>query len=250
MTDKLDWKAGDRMQCDLSFVANKVANAPEGYIAGIASTPATDLYGHKVMARAFDKSIRRKGLNGPEGIKLLAYHEWNKPSGVIKNLETLGENLHIEAQLNLGVSYVKDMYEAAKDIGGLNFSVGFTLEQFKFVDGEASKDGEYLIIEEGDLMEVSVVTFPAQIEAQMTFIKHADTTAEFEKALVASGICRSRNEAHKFATFAKHNVHLFQSKLPLLADQTKLSAHPLLDVHKLKPAVDQIARVKAMLGSR
>lgn len=258
----MKWKPGDRIECDMSFTAHAISDAPDGYIAGIASTPITDLYGHKVLAGAFDESIKKKGLSGPRGVKLLAGHDWHKIAGVIKKLETVKEKLNIEAQLNLNVSYVKDLYEVTKQNGGLNFSVGFMLEEFEFVDDddedekgkkkdeEKDEDDAWLLIKKGDLMEVSVVTFPACLEAEMSFVKHVDTTSEFEKALVASGICRGRNEAHKFALFAKRNVHLFEPKTPVLAEQATLSAHPLLDVQMLKAATDLAVKAKALLGSR
>lgn len=249
------WKRGDRIECDLSFEAIQVADAPDGYIKGIASTPATDLYGHKVLAGAFDTSIKRKGLTGPRGIKLLASHDWHKPAGVIKRLETVGDRLEIEGQLSLQVSYVKDMYEAAKDIGGLNFSVGFTLEDYEFIDDEVEKENDndpaWLVIKKGDLMEVSVVVFPAQLEAEMTYIKHApfNTLAEFEKALVADGLCRSRDHARKLTLAVKNSSHLFQGKPPQ-EGPAGLPPHLRLDVTKLKAATDLAVKAKALLGSR
>jgi HK97 family phage prohead protease len=245
-----DWKKGDRLECDLSFTPMTKADAPDGYIAGTASTPNTDLYGHKVMAKAFDDSIAKKGLNGPKGIKLLAHHNWTKWLGPIKRLETIGNDLKIEAQLDLDIPDAKTMHIAAKHNGGFNFSVGFTLEEFDFVDEKDAEDGEFLVIHKGDLMEVSVVLFPALPEATMSFIKHVDTTSEFEKALVAAGICRGRREAHLFAQFAKENVHLFEPKMSMPTSEAAPSTQPLLAAHQLRPALDQIAKVKAMLSAR
>jgi HK97 family phage prohead protease len=242
-----DWKPGDKINLDMTFAATTVADMPEGYIAGIASTPATDLYGHKVLAHAFDKSIRRKGLSGPRGVKLLAYHDWSKPAGVIKKLKTEGEDLNLEAQLNLNVSYVKDMYEVARQNSGLNFSVGFMLEEFDFVDEKDAEDNEYLLIKQGDLMEVSVVVFPAQLEAEMTFIKHAETLSELEKALVAQEFCRSRNEAQKMAKYLKANSHLFLDKQTPVVEHVDQPTHPLLDVKMMQPVRDQLAKIKALL---
>lgn len=243
------WKPGDRIELDMPFIVNDArADLPEGYIAGIASTPATDLYGHKVLKGAFDRSIAKKGLSGPRGVKLLASHNWEKPAGVIKSLKTIGEDLKIEAQLNLNVSYVRDMHEVAKQNGGLNFSVGFTLEEFSFVDGDKSQDGEYLIIKQGDLMEVSVVVFPAQLEATMDFIKSHETMSELEKALVAKQFCQSRNEAQRLGKYLKANEHLFLDRSPPSAGAVSKPAHPLSDVvPQLKACSDQIARVKAVL---
>ncbi|MEY9493739.1 HK97 family phage prohead protease [Bradyrhizobium elkanii] len=243
------WKPGDRIELDMPFVANEtLADLPDGYIAGIASTPSTDLYGHKVLAGAFDKSITKKGLAGPRGIKLLASHNWEKPAGTIKKLKTIGDELKIEAQLNLNVSYVRDLHEIAKQNGGLNFSVGFTLEEFSFVDGDKSEDGEYLIIKQGDLMEVSVVVFPAQLEATMDFIKSHETMSELEKALVAKEFCRSRNEAQRLGKYLKANEHLFLDRPLPSAGSVKSPTHPLLDVvPQLRAATDLVALAKAVL---
>jgi len=251
---KTQWQAGDRVECGLVFETKAVADAPEGYIAGIASTPSTDLYGHKVLAKAFDDSIRRKGLTGPRGIKLLASHDWHKPAGVIKRLETHGENLHIEAQLNLNVSYVKDLHEVAKQNNGLNFSVGFALEEFEFADDDEieNEDDPWLIIKKGDLMEVSVVVFPAQVEAEMTFIKIAppNTLTELEKALVAEGHCRSRSEAGRLIRAIKPHTHLLQGKAASAVQRAEEPEHPRLDASILKPMADLIAKAKATLSSR
>src|SRR5262245_3262955 len=104
---------------------------PDGYVAGTASTSSIDTMNHKVLAGAFDDSIKRKGLTGPKGVKLLAFHRWNQPAGAIKQLATTPDGkLRIGAQLNLNVSYVKDLYETIKDNGGLSFSVGFRLQDY------------------------------------------------------------------------------------------------------------------------
>ena len=249
MSARQQWKAGDRISCDLSFsplTLDASSNIPEGYIAGIASTPTTDRHGHKVLAKAFDESIKRKGLGGPEGIQLLASHDWTKVAGKIKKLETVNDNLLIEAQLFLDVSYVKDLHTVLKNNGGLNFSVGFSLEEFDFNDVMENDDDPWLIIRKGDLMEVSVVTFPSQPDATMTFVKELDTMAEFEQTLVSEGLVPNRNQAHRLALWAKQNVHLLQPKLPLLADKAP-PQHPLLDASMLKPMADLLAKARAHL---
>ena len=95
---------------------------PDGYVAGWASTSDLDHYGHVVQDGAFAKGIKAKGLKGPRGIKLLAHHQTDKPAGKIIRLEYRTGGLWIEAQLNLKISYVSDLYEAAKMQEGLSFS--------------------------------------------------------------------------------------------------------------------------------
>jgi len=194
---------------------------PAGYVAGWASTKDLDHSRHVVMPGAFDESIERKGLTGPNGVKLLISHKPDRPAGVIKVLETRGDRLWIEAELNLRISYVRDMYEAAMLVGGFSFSVGFLLDEFVWKEEE-----NYLQILKADLFEISIVTMPDNENSGMTFIKEAaglaapqaprlDTgsfgsLAEFEKALVAAGFARSRNHASQIVKAVKRNAELFQ----------------------------------------
>ncbi len=156
----MTYKRGDTILCGASALAHKLASEPDGFVSGIASSPTVDAMGHVVQAGAFDRSIRTKGLRGPGGIKLLAGHDPEKIAGIITRLETVGGNLQIDALLNLNISYARDLYEAAKQIGGLSFSVGFRLEEFEIVEAKNSKRGETLIVKSGDLLEVSIVTLP------------------------------------------------------------------------------------------
>lgn len=223
-----------RQQMEVKFKQASVAelkalgdDIPDGYIAGWASTPDMDFAGHVVAKGAFDLSVSRKGLLGPKGIKLLVQHDSGKPAGIIKVLETRGQGLWIEAQLNLKISYVRDIYEASLMNNGLSFSVGFFLEDFEFKMDEATKT-EYLLINKAELEEVSVVTFPCNAEAGMTYIKSLpgdekfDTIAELEKALVASGLVKSRNDAQRLTRVVKINRALFQATPPVKANTKAL----------------------------
>lgn len=188
-----------------------VDDLPKGYIAGYASTDDLDLHRDVVVPGAFDASIAERGLTGPSGVKLLLDHRSDRVAGVIKRLETRDGKLWIEALLNLEITYVNDAYLAAKDVGGINFSVGFRLQDYEFKEND---DGfEYLEIKRGDLFEVSMVAFPANPNAQMTFIKSHDDFGEFqslselEKALVADKFqVKSRNAAHALVACVKRLV--------------------------------------------
>jgi HK97 family phage prohead protease len=209
-----------------------LAALPDGFVAGWASTPDLDHYRHVLEPGAFDASISRKGLTGPKGIKFLIQHDANRPAGVIKKLETRNGSLWMEAEMDLEISYVKDYYRAAKTIGGLNFSVGFYLEDYSF---KQQDDGvEFLHITKAELEEVSAVTFPGNSEATMTFIKDRqepvdinesyETLAALEKALVASGVVKSRNMASRITLAVKKNIALFTtaetpSTSPLVAKE-------------------------------
>ena len=214
----LQLKVGQRDTLEMKFRPASIDeikalgdNLPDGYVAGWASTNSLDHYGDRILNGAFLESIEEKGLTGPRGIKFLIQHRADKPAGKITKLEQRDQGLWMEAQLNLDISYVKDAYEASKMQGGLNFSVGYRLVKggFRFVDMSEKGEDSYWEISKADLHEVSVVTFPGNDDAEMTFIKGApdeepfETVAEAEKALVASGFAKSRREANRFVRWIK-----------------------------------------------
>jgi len=152
---------GDIIKLDMSNLAT-------GTVSGWASTSSLDLYGHKILRGAFSQSIRERGLTGPRSIKLLLDHSWMHPAGVITTLEYRGDNLWMDAQLDLNVGYVKDRYSVMQMAGGFNFSVGFMLQDHAFK--EDANGNEYLEIQRGDLFEISIVLFPGNEEATMTSV--------------------------------------------------------------------------------
>jgi HK97 family phage prohead protease len=178
-----------------------------GYIEGVASTPATDSHGHRIMPRAFDASIRRKGLGGSSGVLLLAAHGGN-PIGKITRLETIRDELQIAAELNLDIPSVRDLHSSILHNGGLSFSVGFALGEHQFIDPPAL-DGAWLKILTGDLMEVSVVCFPSQSQAVLNVAKSLSQSraladwdafvsrADASNAAIMSKVVEIRRALHK-----------------------------------------------------
>ncbi len=222
---------------------------PDGYVAGWASTPDLDLYRHRVMPGAFQGSIQERGLIGPRGIKLLIGHDWDKVAGVIRKLEYRNGGLWIEAQLALAISYVRDVYEAAKMVEGLSFSVGFMLE--KYAVEKDDDDDEWLRIDKGDLYEVSIVPFPGNEEATMDFVKGRDdaltcaTIAEFEKHLVASGLVKSRNQARRVTQVVKAALPVFTKAAAPSEEKKKV---PLLAPDTVKALQQKVAELKQILA--
>lgn len=135
-------------------------------IKGYASTPDIDRVRDVVPPSAFDESIARKGLNGPKGIKLLWQHSSSHPLGPITKLEKRNNGLWIEAEVDENISWGKDASAVLASVGPMSFSIGY-----RILDADVGRDadGEYLILTKLDLSEVSVVTFPCNDEAVMTF---------------------------------------------------------------------------------
>ena len=214
----------------------------EGYIAGWASTEALDSYDTVIVAGAFTESIAERGLNGPRSVKLLLHHDRTQVAGIITRLEYVGSRLWMEAQLQLEVGYVRDAYLIAKSTGGLNFSVGFKILQYKWSDDD--NDDPTLYITKGDLLEVSVVAFPANEECTMDVIRQdtsISTISDFEKSLVSEGIVKSRNDAKRVTLVVKRAMHIFGSHESLADAETK-SNRPRLDEQyaELSKKLDQV----------
>lgn len=238
---------------------------PEGYVAGWASTPDLDLYHHVVVTGAFDDAIAKRGLIGPKSIKLLICHDWDKVAGVIKVLETRGGKLWIEAQLNLAISYARDAYEACKMAQGLNFSVGFMLQDYEFQE-DADGNYEFLQINRGDLFEVSIVPFPGNEEATMDYVKSAHaalqrqdpptvtTIAEFEKSLIVLGLVKCRNDAKRITQAVKNACHLFraeeQAPAPVVTEPVppETLAQPVLAATQLDELTSLVAKMRAVIA--
>lgn len=232
-------------------------DVPLGTVVGYASTSGIDSYDHIVVNGAFTESIAKRGLTGPKGVKLLLGHDMNKLAGVIHKLEQRPEGLWIHAQLNLNVSYVKDAYEAAKMNGGLSFSVGFFLQDYSFKEND--KKEEYVEITKGDLIEVSIVVLPANDNCVMTMIKSreaedladdpkpTETIAEFEKALIAMGLAKSRNDAKKI-TIAVKDCAAFAKGAAPVADQTTkpMAAETKKQLGNLSDTLSQLKKMIAL----
>jgi HK97 family phage prohead protease len=244
------------------------SDVPDGYIAGWASTTSLDSYDHVVQKNAFTESITKKGLKGPGGVKFLLNHDMHTMAGVIKVLEQRPKGLWMEAQMNLNVSYVKDAYELAKMNEGLNLSVGFKLQDYEFREDETTGE-EFLLIKRGDLLEVSMVTLPANEDCIMQVVKSMDpsdfndgegeenggadnpllvvpkTIAEFQKTLVLAGFTKSRIHSKKLFNYIRLSSALFAVVTP----EVVLSAPPLVDTKQLGSLSETLERMKQTLAA-
>ena len=150
-----------------------------GTFSGFASIFGNvDAFGEIVIKGAFAKSIadwQALGLMPP----LLFLHDPAEPIGKLTSMAENNVGLHITGELNRKTSRGKDAYEHIKagDVSGL--SIGFRISK----DGRKSNgDGTYSLTKI-DLMEVSVVTFPANNLSRINAVKHLDHRDMLERGL-------------------------------------------------------------------
>ena len=157
------------IECEYKEIEAEEDGSFEGY-ASIFNNK--DLGNDVIKQGAFSKSIYSKK---PRQIKLLYQHKTDEPIGVIDSLEEDKKGLKIKGRLAMGTQKGKEVYELMK-MGALDsMSIGYKLspEDYKY-----SEKLKKRTINNLDLMEVSMVTFPMNPRAKITKVKLADMSAK------------------------------------------------------------------------
>lgn len=140
-------------------------------IEGYANTSAKDRVGDVVLPKAFEKTLETY-LKNPV---LLANHDWNDPCGMVMTAEVTDKGLWIKAKISNTREDIKTLIRE----GCLRtFSIGYNE-----VDAEYDESTKTKYIKELELLEISVVTVPANTEAMFTQASaKTETEAGTEKA--------------------------------------------------------------------
>lgn len=142
--------------------AANLSSASAGEISGYASVYNTPDHDNDiVMPGAFASSLKSS-----RRVKLLWNHDHNQVIGKITQLKEDDYGLWFSAQLNLATSKGNEVYQLIK-AGDVNqLSIGFTITKSR-----PSHSATQRLLEQLDLWEISVVTFPANEKAQINEIK-------------------------------------------------------------------------------
>jgi uncharacterized protein len=136
----------------------------EGVFEGLASTFGNvDLVGDIIKRGAFKGSLADRPA---EKVKMLLGHDAGGiPIGVWDSIKETRQGLSVKGRLLLKIQQAADVFEAMKAGVMDSLSIGFrTLEE------DFDKQGRR-IIKAVDLLEISVVNFPANPKAQITSVK-------------------------------------------------------------------------------
>jgi len=174
----------------------RAAGADIGHFTGMASTFGnTDLVGDIILPGAFAESLRKVP---PARIKMLWQHDVREPIGVWDTMTEMRKGLQVEGRLVLGTQRGREAFELlrAKAIDGL--SIGFSVPA-----GSAERDRTTGIrkLKAIDLLEVSVVTFPANLGARVANAKamlasgDVPDLGDCERLLHAAGFTRRQAKA-------------------------------------------------------
>ena len=139
-------------------------------IKGLASTNALDRTGDIIDHNAWKEG----GLdNYGENPIILFNHDYNRPIGRAKYCDVTQNGLELEAKISKSAG---DIVDLIKD-GVLGaFSVGF-----KVKDADYNKETDGFFIKSAELLEVSVVSIPANQTATFSIATSFDNDSDYEK---------------------------------------------------------------------
>jgi uncharacterized protein len=139
------------------------ASAGDGTFSGYASLfDRVDLGNDRVAPGAFTRALAKRGAGG---VRMLFQHDPNEVIGSWLELREDARGLFVKGRINAAVARGREVFELirAGAIDGL--SIGF-----KTVRASKDKSG-VRTIEEADLWEISIVTFPMLPEARVSEVK-------------------------------------------------------------------------------
>ena len=160
----------------------------EGYASFFGNV---DSYGDVVEAGSFAKTIKDFKKNG-SALPLLWQHDTSLPIGVIKSMREDEHGLFVSgvfADTQAG----KEGRELLKLSAVKKMSIGYRVKQARY---DEKKGLRYL--QEIELMEISLVTFPANDKAAVTSVKNGElpkTKRTFEQLLVDLGFSKRAAKA-------------------------------------------------------
>ena len=137
----------------------------EGSIEGYASVfGGVDSYGDTIEKTAFDSVIK----SGQKPLMFYQHNRWSLPIGVWESLSVDEKGLKVKGRLNLELVEAREVYSALK-FGSLNgMSIGFRM---KDKDYEYDDEDICHIKNISELLEISIVNFPADKAAQIDSVK-------------------------------------------------------------------------------
>lgn len=150
-----------------------------GKFCGYASVfNLEDSYQDIVLPNSFKKTLELKKNVGRE-IKLLWQHSPEKPIGVFDKIEEDSIGLYVEGRILMDVEKGREAYALMKSGAVSGLSIGYSVKS-----ANIDKNTGIRTIYEIDLFEISVVTFPANKYANITYVKSCNPineTKEYKK---------------------------------------------------------------------
>lgn len=200
----------------------KAAGDGSGRFSGYASVfGGVDSYGDTILPGAFKSTLEQQTP------KMFFDHKWSLPIGKWVALAEDSKGLYVEGELTSGLALANDVGAALRHGTLDGLSIGGYLKS----DGYTEKDGIRAIHEWSRLMEISVVSFPADDAARvadaksdlLTLIDEVETIRDFER-LLRDAVGVSKSAAVRIVAKARALVERREAERDAVAEvQNRLS---------------------------
>jgi len=185
-----------KKRLDIPFTIKSISDS--GVFSGYGSVfGVRDSYSDIVVKGAFTKSLNKWKEKGRLPA-LLWQHKMDEPIGYYTKMIEDDNGLYVEGQLLIDDDPLAKRAYAhmkVKSLSGL--SIGYFLNEYEY-----DKEKSAFLLTELDLLEVSVVTFPANDEARIdnvkSIFKSGDIPSPKEIERVLRDVGLSRNQAKAF----------------------------------------------------
>jgi len=149
----------------------------QGIVIGYGSTFGNvDTYGDTVAKGAFKKTIADAKSGETNWPVMLSQHSENLPIGIWTGMEENETGLRLQGKLALNTTKGRDAYELLRmsprpALNGL--SIGYRAKDFELHRNKSGPGGASRTLKAVDLVECSLVTFPADKFSRVTSVKSA-----------------------------------------------------------------------------
>lgn len=196
MTPEL--KLYDLPRLSPAFEARFSVSGDAGTISGVAAKfgdHLVDAYGDVIGKGAFAASLKSHKEAGTMPA-MLWQHDPAEPIGVWTDIREDDSGLRVKGQINLQTQRGREAMALLKQGAFRGLSIGFVAKKSALIKNEIRK------LTEVDLWEVSLVTFPARKEGQITEVRDL---RDLEERLRSAGLARAAAQKVAAAGWAALN---------------------------------------------
>jgi HK97 family phage prohead protease len=190
MNTGIKFKRGEPAHATKDFALQLKSVTDEGTFEGYGSIFGNvDSYGEKVMPGAFADSLARHTREGTKPLMLWQHDSWS-PIGIWEDLAEDGKGLWGKGRLLTGVKAADEALILLKAGAVQGLSIGYR-------EIETEPDGNVRLLKKLDLLEISIVSFPANRRARVETVKSIldagklPTVREFEEFLRDAGFSKT-----------------------------------------------------------
>lgn len=191
-------KFNDTPRLSPAFEVRFSSQDDSGTISGVAAgfgESLVDAYGDVIGKGAFAASIRSHKAAGTMPA-MLWQHDPSEPIGVWSDVAEDATGLRVKGQINLRTQRGREAMALLKQGAFRGLSIGFIAKKAESMPGGVRK------LTEVELWEVSLVTFPARKEGQITEIRDM---RDLEDRLRSTGLARAAAQKVAAAGWAALN---------------------------------------------